>query len=260
MQSFRTVSVIPARMDSTRFPGKPMKEILGIPMIQHVFYRAQMINNSHEVCVATCDKVIYECINDIGGLAIMTSNSHERATDRTAEALIKLKEEYNKEFDIVAMIQGDEPMFKPDEVASGIAEIQNNPETNIVNLMNKSNSHEELSDPNNVKVVFDNKNDALYFSREPIPSDWNKSNEISGYIQTGLIIFKVSYLNKYLKMQTTPLEEIESCDMLRVLENGEKIKMLEIPTRSIGVDVQEDLRTAEKLMQVDPILAKYLDI
>ena len=260
MNSSKTISIIPARMASTRFPGKPMKEILGIPMIQHVFHRAQLISNCQEVCVATCDDIIYELINDLGGLAVMTSSSHKRATDRTAEALVRIKEIHKKEFDVVAMIQGDEPMFNPDEVALGITEIQNNPDNNIVNLMNKASSLEQLFDPNNVKVVVDQENDALYFSREPIPSNWQNDYAGNGFIQTGLIIFKVSYLNKYLDMKVTPLEEKESCDMLRVLENGEKVRMLEVPTRSIGVDVEKDLKEAEEFLKKDNFVSSYQSV
>ena len=259
MNGIKTVSIIPARMDSTRLPGKPMKEILGMPMIQHVFNRAKLISNTDEVCVATCDEIIFDLITSLGGLAVMTSKSHERATDRTAEALVKLKEDHNKEFDVVAMIQGDEPMFSPDEVGLGISQLIDNPYLNIVNLMNKAESFEQLNDANNVKVVTDCNNNALYFSREPIPSNWKKNNHQKRFIQTGLIIFRVPYLYKYLSLDITPLEEIESCDMLRVLENGEKVYMLEVPTRSIGVDVENDLKEVEFLLKNDSIAANYLD-
>jgi 3-deoxy-manno-octulosonate cytidylyltransferase (CMP-KDO synthetase) len=259
MKPLTSIAIIPARMNSTRLPNKPMKSILGMPMIGHVYHRAKLIESCEEVCVATCDQVIFDYIKNLGGLAVMTSNLHERATDRTAEALQKLKETHNKEFDLVAMIQGDEPMFNPHEVNLGVLELSKDPQSNIVNLMNKIESNEDFLDSNNVKVVVDKNNKALYFSREAVPSGWKDNNKNHLYLQTGLIIFKVSYLNTYLNLDPTPLEEIESCDMLRVLEHGQEVKMFLVPTRSIGVDVESDLQTVESILKNDPIVEGYIE-
>ena len=257
MKDRSSVVIIPARMDSTRFPGKPMVEIHGIPMIGHVFFRSTLIESAESVHVATCDNVIFDYINSIGGSAIMTSNSHERATDRTAEALENLKSRENKNYDIVAMIQGDEPMVNPYDINKGIEALSNNKSQNIVNLMNKASSIEEFLDVNNVKVVVDTQKRALYFSREPIPSNWKGKREENVFIQTGLIIFRVDYLNNYLRMTPTPLEIIESCDMLRVLEHGDPVHMFEVDSRTIGVDTLEDLKAVEIELQSDKFVSQY---
>jgi len=231
-----------------------MKTILGIPLIGHVFLRSKLITGLDEVVVATCDKEIYEYIRNLGGKAIMTSKSHERATDRTAEALTKME----KQYDVVAMIQGDEPLFNPKDVDKGLTKLSDNEEYNIVNLMYKINSEEEFLSKNNVKVVIDKFSNALYFSREPIPSGWKSSHKDHLFQQTGLMIFRKVYLDKYLNLTPTPLEEIESCDMLRVLEHGDKVHMLEILTKSIGVDIKADIEIAEQIMQTDKIFIDHI--
>jgi 3-deoxy-manno-octulosonate cytidylyltransferase (CMP-KDO synthetase) len=257
MSNLKSVAIIPARMGSSRFPGKPMEMINGMPMIGHVYYRSQIIENINTVCVATCDKAIFDYIESIGGIALMTSELHERATERTAEALDILKNEYGYEFDIVAMVQGDEPMFDPMDVSHAIAELNNRSEVNIVNLMNIANDLDDFQDENNVKVVVDKNSHALYFSREPIPSNWSKGTYHQMLIQTGLIVFRSNYLKKFLSMEPTDLEQQESCDMLRILEHGDKVFMLEAKTRSIGVDTVEDLKLVEDLIKNDQNTLNY---
>ena len=253
------IAIIPARMSSTRFPGKPMAKIHDMPMIGHVYRRSETIKNVDLVCVATCDAEIFDYINDINGLAVMTSDKHERATERTAEALDKVERLYKKEYDIVAMIQGDEPLFNPMDIDDAIALMKTEQEINIVNLMNKVTNEGDFLDPNNVKVVVANNSDALYYSREPIPSNWQEQHKHNMLIQTGLIVFRANYLNKFLAMKPTDLEEIESCDMLRVLEHGDNVRMMMSETRSIGVDSPTDLEIAEKLMINDTVMKSYKD-
>jgi 3-deoxy-manno-octulosonate cytidylyltransferase (CMP-KDO synthetase) len=255
----KAIAIIPARMNSTRFPGKPMATIHNIPMIEHVYRRSEIIKNVDLVCVATCDKEIFDYINGINGFAVMTSDKHERATERTAEALDKIKTEYKKEYNIVAMIQGDEPMFNPADIDEAITLMKSEKEINIVNLMNKVANEADFIDPNNVKVVIANNGDALYYSREPIPSNWKEQHKKNMLIQTGLIIFRANYLNKFLAMKPTELEEIESCDMLRVLEHGDSVRMMMSETRSIGVDSPTDMAVAEKLMMNDSVMKSYKD-
>ena len=254
-----SIAIIPARMNSTRFPGKPMAKIHDIPMIGHVYKRAQKIKNVDLICVATCDIEIFDYISGINGLAIMTSEKHERATERTAEALETIEKEYKQEYDIVAMIQGDEPMFNPHDIDEAITSMKEENEINIVNLMNKVTNEEDFVDPNNVKVVIANNYDALYYSREPIPSNWKKQNKHDMLVQTGLIVFRGCYLKRFLEMQPTDLEKIESCDMLRVLEHGDSVRMMMSDTRSIGVDSPTDLELAEKLMHNDAVMKSYKD-
>ena len=130
-----TIAIIPARMGSSRCPGKPMKRIHGIPMIGHVYYRTKMAANVDFTCVATCDKEIYDYIDSIGGIAVMTSDTHDRASDRAAEALIKIEKQEGIIFDFVAMIQGDEPLVQPDKIEKAIDELARDVALNIVNLM-----------------------------------------------------------------------------------------------------------------------------
>jgi len=252
-----TVAIIPARMGSTRFPDKPMKKIHGIPMIGHVFYRTRMAKNIDLVCVATCDKVIYDYIESIGGIAIMTSDTHDRASDRTAEALLKIEEKEGKQFDYVAMIQGDEPLVQPDKLEKALNELSNNNELNIVNLMGVIDNEDTFSDVNEVKVVVDLNGCALYFSREPIPSGWHGIKDLPMKKQLGLIFFRRNYLLRFNELAQTPLEIIESIDMLRVLENGDSIKMVEVDGQTIGVDTKEDFEVAEQLLRNDSLMSEY---
>src|SRR4030042_2419287 len=164
------IGIIPARMASSRFPGKPMAGIMGIPMIGHVYYRTKRCKSLDEVYVATCDKEIADDIESIDGKAVMTADTHERASDRTAEAMLKIEREINKRIDIVVMVQGDEPMLYPEMIDNSIKPMLEDESIQAVNLMSSLKSIEEQEDPNEVKVVVDLNGFALYFSREPIPS------------------------------------------------------------------------------------------
>jgi len=252
-----TIAIIPARMGSSRFPGKPMKEILGIPMIGHVYYRTKMAKKVDLVCVATCDKVIFDYIESIGGIAVMTADTHDRASDRTAEALSKIEKQQNQFYEYVAMIQGDEPLVQPDKIDKAIDALGLDSLLNIVNLMGIIDSENGFIDQNEVKVVTDLNNNALYFSREPIPSRWCGIRGLPMKKQLGLIFFRRDYLLTFNAMDQTPLEMIESVDMMRVLENGDKVRMIEVSGKSIGVDTPDDLKVAEKLLRTDPIFLQY---
>tara|TARA_B100000686_G_scaffold354894_1_gene468022 strand:- start:1609 stop:2388 length:780 start_codon:yes stop_codon:yes gene_type:complete len=252
-----TIAIIPARMASSRFPGKPMEKIQGMPLIEHVYKRTTLVKNIDSVIVATCDEEIYKHITNIGGIAVMTSEMHKTASDRAAEALQIIEETENISYQIVALIQGDEPIFDPEDVENAINAIDKKKNENIVNLMNSSNSKKEYEDFNNVKVVTDNNDYAMYFSREAIPSQWKAGGNYNFNIQTGLIIFRSGFLKRFLKMKETNLERIESCDMLRVLENGESIKMLSTNSYSFGVDTKNDLVTVNDLMAEDKFFKMY---
>ena len=241
------VAIIPARMGSTRFPGKPMALINGKPMIGHVY---QNVSNSTQVSltvVATGDKEIFDYIHSIGGIAVMTSNSHERASDRCAEALLHIESKYNQQYDVVVMVQGDEPMVKPEMITAAIQPFVSNNEMNIVNLISKIESEEEFVDPNCIKVVFDCDMNALYFSREPIPTR-SRAETKTLYKQVCIIPFKRDYLIEYNSMESTPLEIAESVDMLRVLEYGGKVHLVETPFQTYAVDTEEDLSKVASLM------------
>lgn len=251
------IAIIPARLASTRFPNKPMAEILGIPMIGHVYHRTKLCKDLSEVYVATCDKKIYDYIESIGGKAIMTADTHERASDRTAEALLKIEKETGKKVDIVVMVQGDEAMVTPSMITSVVQPLIENPEIQIANLTSKLKTIDEENDPNEVKVVVDKDYFAMYFSREPIPSRKKGGENITMLKQVAIIPFRRDFLIKYNEMDQTPLEKIESVDMLRLLENGLKIKMVFIENETYGVDTVTDLKHVEKCMKNDSTFLLY---
>ena len=253
----RTVAIIPARMGATRFPGKPMEKILGVPMIGHVYYRTSMANGVDLTCVATCDRVIFDYINGIGGYAVMTSDLHDRASDRAAEALVTIESQKETIFDIVAMIQGDEPLLNPNDFYQAIIHLKEDPGINVVNLMGIIKNKEDFLDKNIVKVVTNIKNEALYFSREPIPYECHKVNGAYVHYQTGLIFFRHDYLLKFNSMDQTPLEIIESIDMMRILENSERVKMVTIAGENFGVDTEQDMAIVRGLMAKDLLFKKY---
>ena len=162
----KIIGIIPARMGSSRFSGKPLADINGWPMIAHVYKRSKLANILNEVYVATCDKEIYDYIVSIGGKAIMTSDKHERASDRMAEALLYIEKNYKENVDIIVMLQGDEPMITPDMIKAAVNPLINNKKIKISNLYSKINSLEEFEDKNEIKVVIDQNQFALYFSKQ----------------------------------------------------------------------------------------------
>jgi len=250
------VGIIPARMASSRFPGKPMAKIHDVPMIGHCYLRSKMSATLSEIIVATCDEEIKEYIESLGGIAIMTSAQHERASDRTAEAVEKYEAMIGKKVDTVVMIQGDEPMLVPQMLDEVIEPVLKG-ECKVANLMASIKTREEHDDPNEVKVVVDKNNNALYFSREPIPS-WKKgAKNVRMLKQVCLIPFTREYLHEYNSMEQTPLEIAESVDMLRVLENGEIVKMVYTEYDTYSVDTQEDLNKVENEMIDDELMKKY---
>ena len=147
------VAIIPARMAATRFPGKPMAQMRGMPMIGHCYLRSKLAKSLTDVYVATCDQVIFDYIVSIGGKAVMTSSTHERATDRTSEALLKIEKETGKPIDLVAMVQGDEPLIHPDMIEKGIQPFMKDNGTKVVNLMSPIDDLARFESPNDVKVV-----------------------------------------------------------------------------------------------------------
>jgi len=251
------IGIIPVRMNSSRFPDKPLKNIHGMPMVGHCYYRTMLALGNENTYVATCDTEIYDYVLSIGGNVVMTSNKHTRATTRTAEAMQKIEKKIENPLDVVIMVQGDEPLISPKTISETIAYFGES-STNIVNIMSHIKTKESFKDKNNVKVVVNHYNDALYFSREPIPSPWKGWQNIPRYMQTGIIAFRRDALIRFNKLNETPLEQIESIDMNRVLENGEKIKMVLTDSLTIGVDTPEELKMVEELLVNDQIMQQYL--
>ena len=236
------VGIIPARMGSSRFPGKPMAEIHGFPMIGHVFKRTQACSLLTNTYVATCDREIYDFIISIGGQAVMTLPTHERCTDRTAEAMLKIEAATGRRTDIVVMVQGDEPMVTPDMIHAAVQPLQSDPALQIVNLMAHMKRSEDFEDPNEVKVVVGLSNQALYFSREPIPSRKKGAHRVPMLKQVCIIPFRREYLISFNQMPQTPLEIIESVDMMRIIEHGGRVQMVLTDTETYSVDTPEDLQ------------------
>ena len=175
------VGIIPARMESTRFPKKPLAKIHGIPMIGHCYFRTRIALGATSTYVATCDHEITNYMDVIGGNVVMTANTHKRATTRCAEAVEIIEQKTGEKIDIVVMVQGDEPLVQPDSIHDIISQFRDS-SVYIVNLMTGIYSHESFLDKNNVKVVINNTSDALYFSREAIPSVWQKQEERLGFM------------------------------------------------------------------------------
>ena len=253
----RIVAVIPARMASTRFPGKPMALIHGIPMIGHCFLRVRMCTDLQETYVATCDKEIYDYIESIGGQAVMTSSRHERASDRAAEAMLELENRSGERIDILVMVQGDEPMDTPQMIHEAVQPMIEDSMINVVNLMGVIESIEEFEDPNTVKVVVGPDNNAIYFSREPIPSRRKGVDNVPMLKQICIIPFQRDYLLEFNQTPQTSLEKIESVDMMRVIESGGSVKMVMTLEPSFGVDTVEDLKKVEQRMSSDSLLDQY---
>lgn len=247
----RAIGIIPARMGSSRYPNKPMALLHGMPMVGHCYQRTRLAQGIAATYVATCDAEIADYVRSIGGEAIMTASSHTRATTRTAEAMEKMEAASGEMTDVVVMVQGDEPLILPETIAETLDHFED-PSVDIVNIMSRLRSYEHFIDKNNVKVVVNQHKDALYFSREPIPSPWHGLDDVPMYMQTGIIAFRRDTLLRFNAMEETPLEKIESVDMNRVLETGGRIRMVLTESITIGVDTPQELKEAEELMKNDP--------
>ncbi len=251
----RRIAVIPARMGSSRFPGKPLASILGRTMIEHVYRRTAMCQTLHEVYVATCDQEIADVVTGFGGKAIMTSPRHTRASDRVAEAMESL------EGDIVVMVQGDEPMTHPQMIESALGPFaDSDTDIDCVNLVGAITTEAEFENPNTIKVVMDSNHFAVYMSREPIPTRHQMTfTQIPTFKQVCIIPFTRKGLSTFTHLAPTPLEQAESIDMLRFIEHGYKVKLVETAYATHAVDTPDDLKHVTRLMQTDPLIQEYLN-
>ena len=255
----RAIGIIPARLEATRFPNKPMALIHGMPMIGHCYHRTRLALGLDNVYVATCNEEIADYVTSIGGSSVMTATSHTRATTRTAEAMKLIEVENQERVDVVVMVQGDEPLISPKTIEETLTHFKD-PSVEIVNIMSRLHTYEQFIDKNNIKVVVNQNNDALYFSREPIPSPWNGIEDVPMYLQTGIIAFRRDVLLRFNQMAESRLEQIESVDMNRVLESGGRIRMVLTELTTIGVDTAQELADVDELMKTDPIINHYLTI
>ena len=243
----KIIAIIPARMGSSRFYGKPLKLINKISMIERVYKNVKKCSYIDDVYVATCDQEIKEFIEKIKGNVIMTKKTHTRASDRCAEALKKIESIKKNKYDIVLMVQGDEPMILAHMLNKICKFMLKNKDSLVSNLITKIDSKSEFNDPNSIKVVKSKENKAIYFSRKAIP--FQKNNLKNVYKQVCAIPFKRNFLLKYLKLKSTPLEKLESIDMLRVIEYGYAVNLIEVSGKNQSVDTQKDLKKVEKLIR-----------
>ena len=231
----KVLCVIPARYASTRLPGKPLALIAGKPMIQHVYERACHAVMPQEVVVATDSKIVADVVKEFGGKVMMTSPDHPSGTDRLAEVALSYPD-----IDVIVNVQGDEPMIPPeviDRLAQAFADDKDLNMATLKTLMGE----EEYNNPNAVKVVTDQNGYALYFSRSLLPYPRNRKADFKVYKHVGIYAYRRSFLLSYAAYEPTPLEQIEGLEQLRVLENGQRIKVLESKFQGIGIDTQEDL-------------------
>jgi len=252
------VAVIPARMNSSRFPGKPLVSLLGMPMIGHCYKRAIMSEILDDVYVATCDSVIYDYIVSIGGKAVMTLESHEMACDRASEAMLKIEKINKNKIDILLMLQGDEPMITPKSINEVLKPLINDSKIKIANLYKEINSVHEFEDPNEVKVIMDKSNYAMYFTREPIPSRKKGVLNVPMFKQICSIPFRRDFLLEFSKMNRTPLEIVEGIDMNRILENSQKVKMVYSEDESYSVDSPGDISRVIEFLSKDELTKIYI--
>lgn len=240
----KVIGVIPARYGSSRFPGKVLAEIAGKPMIQWVYEQANKSQLLDELFVAVDDERVLKCVEKFGGKAVMTKIEHQSGTDRLAEALEKI------DADIIVNIQGDQPLFDSKTIDEAVKPMLDDTTIQMSTLKTKI-GEEDYSDPAVVKVVVDENDFALYFSRSLIPFSRDKV-EVEIFEHVGLYVYRKEFLLTISKLPQSYLEKIEMLEQLRVLEKGYKIKVIETKCDSItgiSVDTPEDLAKVEKIIK-----------
>lgn len=245
--------VIPARMASSRFPGKPLVEIMGLPMVEHVRRRALLAESVDHVVVATCDRSIQAVVEAAGGRVVMTRNTHDRCTDRVQEAMAALLVG-----EIVAIVQGDEPLLVPAAVQKVVQPLVDDPTLGCVNLLSLLDSQMDRTNPDIVKAVCDQRGNVIFLTRAPVPH-FREEVEVPVYRQTGIMAFRTSFLHRFSAMPETPLERAESVDMLRLLEDGVRILGVVADYVTLGVDRPSDVPLVEAVLRDDPTQSALLE-
>ena len=242
----KVIVVIPARMASSRFPNKPLAYIRDLPMIEHVRRRALLAEGIDEVVVATCDQAIMDVVTEAGGKAVMTSDKHERSTERVAEALDSLTG------DVVVVVQGDEPLLLPEVIGQVAAPLLDRDDLTCVSLLSPLESEADYTNPNIVKAACDQRGHILFFSRAPIPY-FQRPGRCPIYRETGIRAFRADFVQTYTALPETPFERVESVDMLRLLEHGYKILGVPMEYTTVGVDHPEDVDIVEHILRTDSV-------
>jgi len=243
-------AIIPARYASTRLPGKPLADIGGKPLIQWVVEKAGSCERIDRVYVATDDQRILDAVLGFGGQALMTSQSCRSGSDRIAEALERV------ECDIVVNIQGDEPMMAPETIDRAIEALERDPDCQVSTAAVPLYDREEWESPHAVKVVTDGRGYALYFSRSPIPNRSRSgpdlvsagSRPVWGLKHLGLYVYRRRALEEFVAWPPSHLEQVEKLEQLRFLDHGYRIRVVETPWDSVGVDTPEDLERVRALL------------
>lgn len=235
------IGVIPARYSSTRLPAKALAMIHGKPMIQHVYERCLKAKLLNEVLVATDDKRIFDAVINFGGNVVMTSKKHKSGTDRIGEAVKNIK------CDVVVNIQGDEPMIDPNNIDKAIKPLLQDESINVSTLCYRVSDEKEINNHNVVKVVLDSNSNALYFSRSVIPFN-RDDTKVEHYKHIGLYVYKKDCLMKLVKMKPSKLELAEKLEQLRILESGEKIRVIQTNIDSHSVDTPADLKKIRRII------------
>lgn len=244
MAAKKAVVIVPARLGSSRFPGKPLAKIFDLPMIEHVRRRAKLCGEVDEVYVATCDREVFELVLRCGGKAIMTGAHHERCTDRIEEAAREL------EADIVVNVQGDEPLLLPEAIGMVTRPLREEADIVCTNLLSAIASAMDLEDDDIVKAFLDQKRFIMCFTRSVKPHS-EIDNKYPVYRQTGIAAFRKAFLHTYSALPQTPLERVESVDMSRVLEHGYEIFGVIFAQPIVGVDRPTDVPKVEKVLRED---------
>jgi len=240
------VAIVPARFSSTRFPGKPLVEIAGVPMLRRVVEGARGAKRVREVMVATDDERIAEACRAFGAPVVMTSRDHPTGTDRLAEASRGLADA------IVVNVQGDEPLIEGFVVDAAVAALEEAPEAPMATVVHRAEP-DALADPNRVKVVLDRRGFALYFSRAPVPHRRDASAEAPLWQHVGLYAYRREFLQTFVALPPTPLERCEALEQLRALEHGYPIRVATVEGwRSVPVDVPEDVARVESILAGRP--------
>lgn len=237
----KAICVIPARYSSTRLPGKPLKLIAGVPMICRVYDRASQAKLINRAIVATDDERIFNAVKEYGGEVMMTRADHPTGTDRLAEVADAFDD-----VDVIVNVQGDEPLIEPSLIDDLISLFNDDTDLQMATVSTELKEEAEINNPNNVKVISDLNGYALYFSRSVIPYPRN-AGKSKVYKHIGIYAYRRDFLLKYAKMSPTPLEQSESLEQLRALENGYKIKVLKSDNKFIGVDTEEDLKLVNEI-------------
>ena len=246
------LTLIPARMGSSRFPGKPLALINGKPMIHHIAESCSdvsFLGHSYFSYVATCDEIIHNYIQSLGLQSVMTSDKHQRCSDRCCEALDIIEARLNIKFDLIVMVQGDEPLVDSSMIKASVEPFFLDDNIKVVNLVSPIRDESELISKNTIKVVFDQYFNSLYFSRSPIPSSPLDPN--LHYKQVCVIPFRREYLKIYNELAPTNLEIAESVDMLRFLQHNIPVKLILIQKNTHPVDIPSDIIIVEQMIRVN---------